>query len=246
MNSLRGRVVVITGGNGFLGMEYTHAFLEAGARVVSWDKSDSNDSVDITNPTKVMAATKRLVKRFGQVDILINNAAMNPAPNDKAAAQQFSRYEKYPISLWRLEIEVGLTGALVCTQALAPLMMKNKRGSIINVGSHYGLNAPDDRIYKKGMHKSIAYATIKGALLNFTRSWAGYLGPHGVRVNCIVLGGVFRGQDKSFVKKYIAKTMLRRMAEPSEYNEAMMFLASDASRYMTGSTLVIDGGWTAW
>lgn len=244
---LGGKVVILTGGNGFLGREYAQVLGDAGAKVVTWDISgEVSYLVDITSKMRVESAVEDVLSRFGRIDVLINNAALNPAPNSPESKAQFMPYEQYPLDVWRRELEVGLTGSLICAQAVMPVMMRQRSGSIINIGSHYGLIAPDNQIYPDGMFKSIGYATVKGAIPNFTRALAAYLGPYGVRANCLVPGGVQRGHDQEFLKKYGEKTMLGRMADSHEYNQAILFLASDASSYMTGSLLVIDGGWTAY
>ena len=243
--SVKGKVVILTGGDGYLGKSYTKMFRKAGAHVVIWDIKGKL-SVDITSQEEVEKATKKVLKEYGHIDVLINNAAMNPSPEDPEAKKNFSPYEEYPLSLWRKEIDVGLTGALIVTQEVSKIMIKKGSGTIVNIGSHYGMIAPDNRIYKKGMFKSIGYSTVKGAIPNFTRAWASYLGPHGIRVNCFVPGGVFLNHNKDFVKKYSERTMLGRMARASEYDQTLLFLSSDASSYITGTTLVADGGWTAW
>lgn len=254
MNRLNGKIVILTGGTGFLGQSFAGAMLDEGATVVILDPAANptgntlrarNLRIDITDEGLVKKVVGGLGNEFGHIDALINNAAMNPVPGSQNSKKQFAPYEEYDLEMWKKEIDVGLTGAQICTQEVAKLMMKQKSGSIVNIGSHYGLIAPDNRIYAEGNFKSIAYATVKGALLNFTRAWAGYLGEHGVRVNCLVFGGVQNGQDAKFVKAYSRKTMLGRMARPGEYNEGLIFLASDSSSYMTGQTLVMDGGWTA-
>lgn len=239
-------MVIITGGYGFLGQQYAKALENSGAKVVLWDSNAPDGKVDITKENEVEDAAQKVFEKFRRIDVLINNAAMNPAPNSPESADQFLPYERYPLDLWRKELEVGLTGAFICTKAVAKIMIEQIYvGSIINIGSHYGMVAPDNTIYKDGLFKSIAYATVKGAMPNFTRAWAAYLGRYEIRVNCLVLGGVFRNHDSEFVSNYSKKTVLGRMAEPDEYNEAILFLASDASSYMTGQALVIDGGWTA-
>ncbi|MEK7641209.1 MAG: SDR family oxidoreductase [Patescibacteria group bacterium] len=252
MFSMKDKVVLITGGTGMLGMEYAKVLAGAGAKVVLMDIkegfSDPNFlyyKVDITLKDSVNEAVNDVVKKLGRVDVLINNAAMNPVPNTDESAKQFSPYEDYPIELWTKEIAVGLTGMLICAQAVIPVMKKQKSGSIINVCSTYGIVAPDNRIYDEGKFKSIGYASVKGAVPNFTRSLASYLRETGVRVNTLTPGGVFAGQKEEFVKKYSDKTILGRMAKKDEYNGAVLFLASDASTYMTGANLVVDGGWTA-
>lgn len=242
---MKNKVVIITGGAGFLGQQYVGALKSAGAKVIVWDRVGVNAPTDITSPESVEEKVKEVLEKHGRIDVLINNAAMNPVPGSEESKNQFSPYEQYDLKLWQKELDVGLTGAMICTQKIAPVMMKQKSGSIINIGSHYGLISPDNRIYKRDMFKSIGYATVKGAMLNFTRTWASYLGPYKVRVNCLALGGVFHDHDEEFLKKYSQRTMLSRMAQPGEYNGAILFLASDASSYMTGQTLVIDGGWTA-
>lgn len=245
--SMKNRVVVITGGNGFLGREYARFLKKAGAKIIIWDyKGSGGETVDITDKSSVENKVNEVIKKWGRIDVLINNAALNPVPDSKFSREQFSPYEKYPLDLWKKELDTGMTGAFISTQAVAAAMKKRRSGVIINIGSHYGLVAPDNRIYSRGMFKSIAYASVKGAIPNFTRSWAAYLSAYGIRVNCLVLGGVFRGHDEKFAKEYGKRTMLGRMAQKNEYNEAILFLASDASSYMTGSTLVVDGGWTAW
>ena len=268
MRSLQGKVVLITGGAGFLGSEWARVLIQEGARVVLLDiasqralnsalqaiREGVKDAVgdisatrlDITDEQAVARSIASLVKKYGRIDILINAAALNPVPGSRASAQQFSPYERYPLDLWRRELEVGLTGTLIMTQAVARVMMKRRSGSIINISSIYGVTGPDNRLYKEGTFKSIGYATVKGALLNFTRAWAAYLGPYNVRVNCLVLGGVFNGQRDEFVRRYSAKIMLGSMADKSDFNSMIELLASDASRHITGSIITIDGGWSAW
>ncbi|OHA08584.1 MAG: hypothetical protein A3B37_01805 [Candidatus Sungbacteria bacterium RIFCSPLOWO2_01_FULL_59_16] len=254
--SVRDKVVIITGGAGLLGREYAAFLSVAGARVVLFDIADDPKfpegtvarymKVDITDREAVFAAVADVAKEYGQVDVLINNAAMNPVPGTEESAKQFSPYEDYPVELWERELKVGLTGALLCTQAVIPVMKRQGSGSIVNISSTYGNVGPDNRIYDEGKYKSIGYATVKGAVLNVTRAWASYLRGTGIRVNTLTPGGVFAGQPESFVKAYEERTILGRMARKEEYNGAILFLASDASSYMTGANLVVDGGWTAW
>ncbi len=253
--SVKGKVVIITGGAGMLGRQYAEFLRDAGATVIVFDRAKRPDTfpqeiqyegVDITNRSTVCEAVERTAKRNGAIDVLINNAALNPVPGSKDSDAQFSPYEEYPEELWRNEIAVGLSGALFCTQAVVPVMKRQKSGSIINVASTYGIVGPDNRIYGEGKFKSIGYATVKGAIPNFSRAWATYLRGTGIRVNTFTPGGVAAGQPPNFVKEYEARTVLGRMAQAHEYNGAILFLASDASSYMTGANLIVDGGWTAW
>lgn len=254
--SLERKVVIITGGAGMLGLEYAKALSGAGARAVLFDvKKDfilpegiTGDYfvVDITEKREVEDAVNKILDAYGRIDALINNAAMNPIPGSPESKDQFSPYEDYPQELWEKEIAAGLSGMLFCTQVVVPIMKKQGSGSIINISSTYGNVGPDNRIYDEGKYKSIGYATVKGAALNFTRAWASYLRGTGIRVNTLTPGGVFAGQAPEFVKKYEERTILGRMARKDEYNGAILFLASDASSYMTGANLIVDGGWTAW
>lgn len=252
--SLEGKVVIITGGAGMLGVEYARVLANAGATVISFDIADNPNLpdinvdyfVDISNRKEVLVAVNKVIKKHGRIDVLINNAAMNPVPGSEASEGQFAPYEDYPEELWRKELDVNLSGSLFCTQAVVPVMKKQKSGSIINISSTYGNVGPDNRIYEKGKYKSIGYATTKGGVVNFTRAWASYLAKTNIRVNTLTLGGVLAGQPKKFVEGYVKKTTLGRMADRTDYNGAILFLASDASGYMTGSNLIIDGGWTAW
>lgn len=255
--SVKNKVVIITGGAGMLGKEYAVFLSGGGAHVVLFDVVDSPKlpespdirymKVDISDRQGVFSAVDGIRREYGRIDVLINNAAMNPVPGSADSKSQFSPYEDYPEALWGKEIAAGLGGMLFCTQAVVPVMKKQQGGgSIINVSSTYGNVAPDNRIYEEGKYKSIGYATVKGAVLNFTRAWASYLHGTGIRVNTLTPGGVFAGQPGEFVKKYEERTILGRMARPDEYNGPILFLASDASSYMTGANLVVDGGWTAW
>jgi len=262
---IEGKVILITGGTGFLGTEFCRHFLNLGARVIIFDittkefidntlptikketgKEPWVSQVDITKPEIIQNELDEAIKHFDHIDVLINNAALNPVPGSRESAAQFSPYEKYPPDLWKKEVEVGLTGTQLMTQAVAREMMKQKSGSIINVSSIYGYVAPDNRIYDEGKFKSVAYATVKSALLNFTRAWASYLGPYNVRVNSVVFGGVENNQNPAFIKKYSDKTMLGRMADKKDFNGALTLLASNDSSYITGSTFVLDGGFSAW
>lgn len=241
--SLEGKVAIITGGAGMLGKEYTKILTAAGAAEVIWFDIKHSKPVNITDEKLVEEAVNIIMEKCGRIDILINNAGLNPPPSD---TENYKPYEKFSLERWRKEIDVGLTGAMICTKAVAPIMMKQKSGVIVNIVSDLALIAPNNSIYDDGKFKSIAYCTVKGALLEFTRAWASYLAPYGVRVNALAPGGVFNNQDAKFVEKNAKLNMLGRMAGKDEYNGAILFLCSDASSYMTGSVLVIDGGRTAW
>ena len=256
--SLDNRVVVITGGLGQLGRQFTRALLDHGARVAVIDATEGTSDdprvmvrrADVTNRESVQAAADEITKAWGVPFGLINNAALDSPPG--APASENGPFETYPAESWEKVMAVNVTGVLNCCQVFGGAMAAAGRGSIVNIGSIYGLVSPDQRIYeyrRKGgdaFFKPIAYSASKSALLNMTRYLATYWAPQQVRVNTVSFAGVFNGQDEQFLAGYTAKVPLGRMARPDEYNGAIVFLMSDASSYMTGSNMVIDGGWTAW
>jgi NAD(P)-dependent dehydrogenase (short-subunit alcohol dehydrogenase family) len=260
---------VVTGSLGLLGRQHCMALAEAGANVVATDVSPEGTSdfastlidrygkkalglgFDVTKTESVLGAVETTLNAFGRVDILVNNAAINDKFESPEAGAELSKFEKYPLELWQRSFDVGVTGMFLCCQKFGAWMAANEGGSIINVASTYGIVAPDQSIYERpdgsqSFYKSASYPATKGAVLSFTRFLAAYWGSAGVRVNALSPGGVENGQEEYFVANYSKKTPLGRMARPDDYRGALVFLASDASSYMTGANLVVDGGWTCW
>jgi 2-deoxy-D-gluconate 3-dehydrogenase len=268
--NLTEKVAVVTGGGGLLGREFCRTLAEAGASIVVADlnveaagkmaEELTTDSyrvrmaqTDITNPDSVHALVDTTLKAFGRLDILVNCAALDPKFDSDALAQGLApgRFEDYPLDQWNAALNVNLTGMFLVTQAcVKPMLEQGKRGSIINICSTYGLNGPDQRIYiregKRLAFKPVYYSVTKSGVLGFTRYLAAYYMDTEIRVNALTPGGVYNNHDETFVTNYSAKTILGRMAHKDEMNGAVLFLASDASAYMTGSNVVVDGGWTAW
>jgi NAD(P)-dependent dehydrogenase (short-subunit alcohol dehydrogenase family) len=183
-----------------------------------------------------------VIKKYSKIDVLINNAIF-----PEIGKIRNTSFENFPLDVWNKGLDVNLTGVFLCSQQVGKIMVKQKRGIIINISSIYGLQGPDQRIYgNTKIVKSAMYAVTKGAILNFTRYMASYWNKTGIRVNTLSLGGVEENQDPSFKKNYSYKTMIGRMAKKDEYVGAILFLSSDASSYMTGSNLILDGGWTGW
>ena len=194
-----------------------------------------------------------VVKDFGRLDILVNSAALDPKFDASASQKGIApgNFEDYPLEQWNSALNVNLTGMFLITQAcVKPMIEQGKRGSIINICSTYGLNGPDQRIYikdgKRVAFKPVYYTVTKAGVLGFTKYLAAYYAGTEIRINALTPGGVFSNHDDYFVKNYSAKTILGRMARKDEMNGALLFLASDASSYMTGNNVVVDGGWTAW
>jgi NAD(P)-dependent dehydrogenase (short-subunit alcohol dehydrogenase family) len=254
---LRGKVCVVTGALGLLGREFCRALAEAGATVFPTDLDHTacadrgGHGADITRPAAVDALRDAVLARHGRVDVLVNNAAIDEKPESPATAAHDSMMEHYALERFRRSLETNVLGTFLVSQALGAEMAQKGRGSIVNIASTYGIVAPDQSIYRRPdgtqpFFKSPAYPTTKAAVLGFTRYLAAYWGASGVRVNALSPGGVENGQDPGFVANYAARTPLGRMAHPTDYGSALVFLAADASRYMTGANLVVDGGWTAW
>lgn len=247
---IQGKVVIITGAGGYLGRGYAKTLAESGAAVICWDQrqSDGVVQVDITDEAQVEQAVAAVVAKHGRIDGLINNAAMNPWPGDPDADKQFVPYEQYPIALFRREMDINLTGMMIVMKHVAPIMMKQGSGSIVNIASEAGVAAHDHRVYQSpGRYKSPAYTASKAAVIGLTRQWAARLGEHGVRVNSFSPGGVYNpAMPEEFMKRFGAMNMFGRMAKPGEYDATMQYLLSDASSFMTGSNVVMDGGKTAW
>ena len=267
---LTDRVAVVTGGIGLLGREFCWTLAEAGAAVAVVDLNGEavnkvadeltqdgyramGIATDITKPESVQAMLKAVLKNFDRLDVLVNSAALDPKFDPDAAAKGIApgAFEDYPLEQWNAAMNVNLTGMFLVTQAcVRPMLAQGKKGSIINICSTYGLNGPDQRIYIKDgervAFKPVYYTTTKAGVLGFTKYLAAYYAGTEVRVNALTPGGVYNGHEDYFVKNYSAKTILGRMAHKDEMNGALLFLASEASSYMTGNNVVVDGGWTAW
>lgn len=262
---LSGKVAIVTGATGLLGQEHCKALASAGAKVVACDvNADRLHGVvshhcpgglalvaDVTDKASLEKGLHEVLSRYGRVDTLVNNAAINDMFENPANAAELSKFENYPVESFRKMMDVNVTGTLLCSQVFGSEMARKGSGSIINVASTYGMVGPDQSIYvdesgKQSFYKSAGYPTSKGAVLNFTRYLAAYWGPKGVRVNSLSPGGVENGQAPYFIRNYSKRTPLGRMATPRDYWGALIYLASDSSSYMTGSNLVVDGGWTAW
>lgn len=257
---LSNKVIVLIGASGLLGRKYADGFCQSGANVALCDinyaeckklkcelekKYDSKIlaiHVDITDQNSVRKMTRKIMSEFSRIDVLVNNAIFPEGRKERSIP-----FEKFPTSLLNKIISVNVNGVILCCQHIGKIMKKQRAGVIINVSSIYGLVAADQRIYgDSGLNSTVAYAITKSAILNLTRYLASYWNKTGIRVNSISLGGVESCQDSEFIKKYSQKTMLGRMARTDEYVGSILYLASDASSYMTGSNLVVDGGWTAW
>jgi len=267
-SALRDRVAVVTGSTGLLGRQHCLALANAGAHVVVTDLDLAactrvadelrveygvdalGIAADITQHGELIALRDRILDRFGKLDVLVNNAALNDKVEGRDASVPVP-FEQFPLEQWKRAVDVNLTGTFLCCQVFGELMASGRSGSIINVASTYGMVGPDQRIYRddKGrqtLFKSPAYSATKAAVIGLTKYLAAYYGPAGVRVNTLSPGGVKTTQDEWFVSNYSERTPLGRMATPEDYRGAIVYLASDASSYVTGTNLIVDGGWTAW
>ena len=265
---MRDRVVIITGGTGLLGQRHAEAIASAGGVPVLADvrasEPDSDDvtfaerfgraasvvALDVTDPTSVKRALESVLSRYGRVDGLINNAANNPKI-ENGAAVEFTRLESFRLDQWEADLAVGLTGAFLCSQIIGNEMARRGRGVIVNVASDLAVIGPDQRLYRQpGLAvdrqpvKPVTYSVVKTGLIGLTRYLATYWADAGIRVNAISPGGVHQGQPEEFVERLTNLIPLGRMARVDEYEGAVLFLCSDASSYMTGANLIVDGGRT--
>jgi len=273
---LTGRAAVVTGGCGLLGREFCRTLAEAGAAVVVADLNASAAAavasdllhqgyqavgvqVDVTQPESVDAMVTTTRTAFGRLDILVNSAALDPKVDPSALAHNQpallnasppGMFEDYPLDAWKAALDVNLSGMFLCCQAAVKPMAAQGRGVIVNICSMYGLVGPDQRLYQRDgqqvVFKPVYYSVTKAGVLGMTRYLATYYAGKAIRVNALTPGGVFNQHDQSFLAAYADRSVLGRMANKDEMNGALLFLASDASSYMTGANLVVDGGWTAW
>lgn len=266
---LSNRVAIVTGAVGLLGREHCDCLAEAGANVVAVDldvercrdlaadlsarhgRPALGIAADITDAASLTQLRDAVLARFDHLDVLVNNAALDDKVGPGADGQDRSRFEDFPLEAFRRSIEVNVTGTFLACQVLGAPMARRGQGSIINVASTYGLVAPDQRLYRapdgtQQFYKSPAYPTGKAAVLGLTRFLAAYWGPAGVRVNALCPGGVRAAQPEHFVAAYASRTPVGRMAAAGDYRGAIVLLASDASSYVNGAALVVDGGFTVW
>jgi 2-deoxy-D-gluconate 3-dehydrogenase len=271
---LTGRVAVITGGAGLLGTEFCRTLASAGARVVIADldvqaasqlaealNSDFPPAgdrptrralaveTDVSSPRSTREMVARALESFGRLDILVNSAVLDPK-FDPEHGGHTNAFEDYPLEAWNQALAVNLTGVFLCCQAAVRPMLAQGSGVIINLSSIYGLAGPDQRLYQQPgqppQFKPVYYPVTKSGVLGLTSYLATYFAGRNIRVNTLTPGGVYNGHDEDFVRAYSARAVLGRMAAKDDMNGALLFLASDASAYMTGANLVVDGGWTAW
>lgn len=261
---LKNKTIILTGSAGRIGERFAHVLSAAGANVVLVDIENKKNKqlelilkkryhtnpvaidVDISNKSEMNGLVKNILATYKKIDVLINNAHFLPREHSNRDAP----FEQYPLELWDQTITTNLRGLFLCCQEVGKIMSKQKYGVIVNISSIYGIVGADQRIYGKSRLNSPAfYAATKGAMVNLTRYFTAYWNGKNIRVNTLTLGGVFDKKlhkNKEFVKNYSSKTMVGRMANKEDFDGAILFLTSDASSYMTGANLIIDGGWTAW
>ena len=267
---LNNKVYVITGGAGLLGAKHAEAISEFGGSIALWDIDESRAKVisdkiskkfnnrcigiktDITNKDSIDAALELTLKKLNHINGLINNAAKDPKVESKSDVS-WSRFENYKQEDWLSDINVGLTGAFLCSQRIGNYLIENDGGVIVNISSDLGIISPDQRIYridgiknKSQPVKPVTYSVIKHGLIGLTKYLATYWADKNIRVNALCPGGIYNKQSDTFVQKLSNLIPMGRMAEMDEYKAAIVFLLSDASSYMTGQNLVIDGGRTIW
>jgi len=267
---LTGRVAVITGGAGLLGTKHAEIIAAAGGTPVLLDLPQAKPEAaaaaiatkygvdatglvtDITQLAEVENVRDKLLARFRRIDILINNAANNPKV-ESGGSKVWSRLENFPLEVWNDDLRVGLTGAFLCSRVFGSEMAKRGKGVILNIASDLAVIAPDQRLYRQqGLPedeqpvKPVTYSVVKTGLIGLTRYLATYWATSGVRVNAISPGGVFNNQPQAFLAELHQRIPLARMAHADEYQGSILFLCSDASSYMTGANLVVDGGRTCW
>ena len=251
------KIVLLCGGSGQIGTNLIKFFLEKNAIIINLDVVDTVKLKNknyffvktfLEKENSVKKTVKFIEKKFKKVDSLINlfhfKGGRKLMPNHKF----FSEFHKYPYEIWKKTLDVNLNGTFLITKEIINLMLKNKSGSIVNFASTYGLVSPNFNIYgKSGINNPIAYATSKAAIINFTKYIAVHYAKKNIRANTISPGGIENiSQSRDFKKNYSKLTPIGRMARPYEFNEAILFLISDASSYMTGANLIVDGGWTSW
>jgi len=263
---LSGRVAVITGGTGLLGLSHARAIRAAGGIPLLLDIRIPDQAslrqragfdaealrCDITDEEDLRGALAGILREHGKVDILINNAANNPKVEDGTSLLD-SRLEQYDVARWNADLAVGLTGAMLCSRVFGAQMARHGKGVIVNIASDLALIAPDQRLYAidgrpadQQPVKPVSYSVVKAGLIGLTRYLATYWAANGVRANALCPGGVENGQDPVFLRRIADRIPMGRMAEVDEYQGAIIFLCSDASAYMNGAILAIDGGRHAW
>lgn len=262
--SLENRTVILTGSAGRLGTRFAHILSQAGADVILVDLENKENkkleetlarkyktnpmsiNVDISKEADVKRLKREVMSKYKKIDVLINNAHFVPREHP----QRDAPFEQYPLELWDKTISINLRGLFLCCKEIGEVMRKQNKGVIVNISSIYGIVGADQRIYGKSRLNSPAfYSATKGAMVNLTRYLAAYWRGKNIRVNTLTLGGVYDSKlhkDKEFVKRYSEKTILGKMANKEDYDGALLFLTSNASSYMTGANLIVDGGWTAW
>lgn len=270
--NLEGRVCLITGGSGFLGRQFAEALGEMGGIPVLLDISEpalreakeqvkafcgrcDAEVVDVASEASLRTAVDAVKARHGRIDVLINNAALTRYSGDADPDAFFAPFENNDDSVWNAGLKVNLTGVMLCCKVVGPIMVAQEYGSIVNMGSDVGVISPDQRIYEPdpetgyaGMpfNTPIFYSVSKAGVIHLTKHLATLWAKHGVRVNCISPAGVYRDHDPGFVKKLTSRIPMGRMAQVNEYKGAIVFLASDASSFMVGHNLIMDGGRTIW
>ncbi len=242
-SGVENKIVLLTGASGFLGGYFVKALEEAGAMVVKTDiEGDVDYKMDVTDQIQIDGVFKEAAEKYGRIDVVVNNAAIDPKFG-KDGDQNAVNFMNYPEEAMRQSVEVNMLGAWRVCKTAVGCMKEQKRGNIVNVASFYGVTPPRQEIYPPGKEKPVDYPMTKAALIMLTRHIASQFGQVGIRANALAPGGVLNNHDGSFIKKYSVHTSVGRMNEPEEIADTLLFLVSDASRGMTGETLVVDCGW---
>ena len=270
--SLKDKVCIITGGGGLIGMKHAEAVMEGEGIPVLLDIADAGMQrvkntlmeeygegtvetfvADITDRESLIEIRDILLDKYGHIDALINNAANNPKVEGGSKNLAATKFPEFPVDIWNADLAVGLTGAMLCAQVFGGVMEKQERGVIINISSDYGLISPDQRVYRKEgvpedeqIIKPVSYSVVKHGIIGLTKYLATYWAKKGIRVNTLCPASLANGQDEEFVKKLSNLIPMGRMSDPDEYVGTVLYMLSDASSYMTGATVVLDGGRTSW